>query len=63
MRERSSSEADWFPVEFLIYYYDHDKLRAFGRKTAATCLKASTTWWMNSGNAAGCGKTGTASGR
>ncbi len=29
MREIASSEADWFPVEFLIYYDDHHKLRAF----------------------------------
>jgi hypothetical protein len=29
MRERASPDADWFPVEFLIYYDDHDKLRAF----------------------------------
>jgi hypothetical protein len=29
MRECASSETDWFPVEFLIYYDDRDKLRAF----------------------------------
>ena len=29
MRESGSSEADWFPVEFLVYYDDHNKLRAF----------------------------------
>lgn len=28
MREYGASEADWFPVEFLVYYDDHDKLRA-----------------------------------
>jgi len=28
MRERASSETDWFPVEFLVYYDDHDKPRA-----------------------------------
>jgi len=26
MRERSL-DSDWFPVEFMIYYDDHDKLR------------------------------------
>jgi hypothetical protein len=29
MRERASPEGDWFSVEFLVYYDDHDKLRAF----------------------------------
>lgn len=28
MRERAS-DSEWFLVEFLIYYDDHDKLRAF----------------------------------
>ena len=28
MREYGSSGADWFPIEFLVYYDDHDKLRA-----------------------------------
>jgi hypothetical protein len=28
MRERDS-DSNWFSVEFLIYYDDHDKLRAF----------------------------------
>ena len=28
MRERGL-ESDWFPVEFLVYYDDHDKLRTF----------------------------------
>jgi hypothetical protein len=30
MRERASSDADWFSVEFLVYYDVNDKLRAFG---------------------------------
>ena len=68
MRERDS-DADWFPVEFLIYYDDHDKVRTFAyvRKEDGSeilgYLTASMTWWTNLANTAADGRSGKASGR
>lgn len=46
MRECGSSDAHWFPIEFLVYYDDHNKLKAFAyvkKQTVTMCLTANTT--------------------
>jgi hypothetical protein len=65
MLERASSEADWFPVEFLIYYDDHDKLTMFAyiRKEHGSDVPDGEYYVVDELGERRRGKSGTASGR